>query len=117
MLRIQQKFTDAELHSPLARQVLRQTAETIKIGLSQSNEIEYTISIEDQSWSHQGSFTTAELQPLLAPVIQRTLQRCQQALDQADWKVEDLNRCSGRCSTAVLKYGKYNSFYEPTSGN
>ena len=91
MLRIQQKFTDAELHSPLARQVLRQTAETIKIGLSQSNEIEYTISIEDQSWSHQGSFTTAELQPLLAPVIQRTLQRCQQALDQAGWKVEDLD--------------------------
>ena len=90
-LRIQQEFTDAELHSPLARQVLRQTAETIKIGLSQSNEIEYTISIEDQSWSHQGSFTTAELQPLLAPVIQRTLQRCQQALDQADWKVEDLD--------------------------
>ena len=89
--RIQQEFTDAELHSPLARQVLRQTAETIKIGLSQSNEIEYTISIEDQSWSHQGSFTTAELQPLLAPVIQRTLQRCQQALDQADWKVEDLD--------------------------
>ena len=90
-LRIQQEFTDAELHSPLARQVLRQTAETIKIGLSQSNEIEYTISIEDQSWSHQGSFTTAELQPLLAPVIQRTLQRCQQALDQADWKAEDLD--------------------------
>ena len=90
-LRIQQEFADAELHSPLARQVLRQTAETIKIGLSQSNEIEYTISIEDQSWSHQGSFTTTELQPLLAPVIQRTLQRCQQALDQADWKVEDLD--------------------------
>ena len=90
-LRIQQEFTDAELHSPLARQVLRQTAETIKIDLSQSNETEYTISIEDQSWSHQGSFTTAELHPLLAPVIQRTLQRCQQALDQADWKVEDLD--------------------------
>ena len=90
-LRIQQEFTDAELRSPLARQVLRQTAETIKIGLSQSNEIEYTISIEDQSWSHQGSFTTTELQPLLAPVIQRTRQRCQQALDQAGWKVEDLD--------------------------
>ena len=90
-LRIQQEFENTELHSPLARQVLRQTAETIKIGLSQSNEIEYTVSIEDQSWSHQGSFTTAELQPLLAPVIQRTLQRCQQALDQADWKVEDLD--------------------------
>ena len=90
-LRIQQEFTDAELRSPLARQVLRQTAETIKISLSQSNEIEYTISIGDQSWSHQGSFTTTELQPLLAPVIQRTLQRCQQALDQADWKVEDLD--------------------------
>ena len=90
-LRIQQEFTDAELRSPLARQVLRQTAETIKIGLSQSNEIEYTISIEDQSWSHQGSFTTTKLQPLLAPVIQRTLQRCQQALDQAGWKVEDLD--------------------------
>jgi len=90
-LRIQQEFTDAELRSPLARQVLRQTAETIKIGLSQSNEIEYTISIKDQSWSHQGSFTTTKLQPLLAPVIQRTLQRCQQALDQAGWKVEDLD--------------------------
>ena len=90
-LRIQQEFTDAELRSPLARQVLRQTAETIKIGLSQSNEIGYTISIADQSWSHQGSFTTTELQPLLAPVIQRTLQRCQQALDQAGWKVEDLD--------------------------
>ena len=90
-LRIQQQFENTELHSPLARQVLRQTAEAIKIGLSQSNEIEYTISIEDQSWSHQGSFTTTELQPLLAPVIQRTLQRCQQALDQADWKVEDLD--------------------------
>ena len=90
-LRIQQEFTDAELRSPLARQVLRQTAETIKIGLSQSNEIKYTISIEDQSWSHQGSFTTTKLQPLLAPVIQRTLQRCQQALDQAGWKVEDLD--------------------------
>jgi molecular chaperone DnaK (HSP70) len=90
-LRIQQEFTDTELRSPLARQVLRQTAETIKIGLSQSNEIEYTISIEDQSWSHQGSFTTTKLQPLLAPVIQRTLQRCQQALDQAGWKVEDLD--------------------------
>ena len=90
-LRIQQEFGNAELHSPLARQVLRQTAETIKIGLSQSNETEYTISIEDQSWSHQGSFTTAELQPLLAPVIQRTLQRCQQALDQAGWKVADLD--------------------------
>ena len=90
-LRIQQEFTDAELHSPLARQVLRQTAETIKIGLSQSNEIEYAISIKDQSWSHQGSFTTAELQPLFATVIQRTLQRCQQALDQAGWKVEELD--------------------------
>ncbi len=90
-LRIQQEFTDAELRSPLARQVLRQTAETIKIGLSQSNEIEYTISIKDQSWSHQGSFTTTKLQPLLAPVIQRTLQRCQQALDQAGWKVEELD--------------------------
>ena len=90
-LRIQQEFTDAELRSPLARQVLRQTAETIKISLSQSNEIEYTVSMKDQSWSHQGSFTTTELQPLLAPVIQRTLQRCQQALDQAGWKVEDLD--------------------------
>ena len=90
-LRILQEFTDAELHSPLARQILRQTAETIKISLSQSNEIEYAISIEDQSWSHQGSFTTIELKPLLAPVIQRTLQRCQQALDQAGWKVEGLD--------------------------
>ena len=90
-LRIQQEFTDTELRSPLARQVLRQTAETIKISLSQSNEIEYTISMKDQSWSHQGSFTTTKLQPLLAPVIQRTLQRCQQALDQAGWKVEDLD--------------------------
>ncbi|MBT6727577.1 MAG: Fe-S protein assembly chaperone HscA [Deltaproteobacteria bacterium] len=90
-LRILQEFTDAELHSPLARQILRQTAETIKISLSQSNEIEYAISIEDQSWSHQGSFTTIELKPLLVPVIQRTLQRCQQALDQAGWKVEGLD--------------------------
>jgi molecular chaperone DnaK (HSP70) len=90
-LRIQQEFADAELTSPLARQVLRQTAETTKIGLSQSDEIEYSVSINGQSWAHQGSFTAIELQPLLAPLIKRTLQRCQKALDQAGWNVEDLD--------------------------
>ena len=90
-LRIQQEFKTQSFILPWLAKFYDKLRRQSKSALSQSNEIEYTISIEDQSWSHQGSFTMAELQPLLAPVIQRTLQRCQQALDQADWKVEDLD--------------------------
>lgn len=89
--RIHQGHPSAELTTASARQVLRQAAEKIKMELSQSFETEYLISIPGEPEAFAGAFTTTELNPLLSPVIDRTLQRCQQALAQAGWQAQELD--------------------------
>jgi molecular chaperone DnaK (HSP70) len=89
--RVLEHNPQADLNTPIARQTLRQAAEQLKIALSHSNETEYSFSIQEQTQPITGTFTNTELKPLLAPIIQKTIQRCEEALRQASWDVRDID--------------------------
>lgn len=88
--RLRQEFPRARLETPLAEQLLRKVAEEMKIDLSRSDETRYQISLPYAQVESEGRFTQQEMNTLIAPLVERTLNSCRQALDAAGCSVEEI---------------------------
>ena len=85
-----EQHPDLDLDDPSCRQVLRKTAEEVKIALSSSIETEYTLELPDKGISHKGILTAEELNLLLEPLLKRTFESCSKALSDAGLKKGDI---------------------------
>ena len=74
---------DAELDNPLASQLLRKTAELIKIDLSRALETEFLLDLPGQKLRLSGDFTAETMEELIAPRVEQTLESCRKALQAA----------------------------------
>ncbi len=81
--RILKAHPGADLSGPLASQLLRKIAELVKIDLSRALETEYTIELPAQDLRFRDTFTVAESDALIAPLVERTLDSCRRALAAA----------------------------------
>jgi len=81
--RILARHPGAELEHPLASQLLRKTAELIKMDLSRALETEYTLELPGQGLLERDRFTVDTLDALIEPLVGRTLDSCRQALAAA----------------------------------
>ena len=88
--RLLETHPKAELESPLASQLLRKIAELIKIDLSHAPDTQYTIELPAQGIAESGVFTAETLETLIAPLVERTLVSCREALRAAGKQTEDI---------------------------
>ena len=77
------EYPQADLNDAVARQIFKQTAETLKIQLSSALESNYQIHIPEKLIAFQGIFTRAAFESLIAETFAETLKSCQQALDDS----------------------------------
>jgi Fe-S protein assembly chaperone HscA len=83
--------TDLAKRDPQLLQYLRDQAERTKIALSSSEAAEFVVNLPDRGLSYRRTFTRAELETLLQPFMERTLDKCRSALRDADLSVSDIN--------------------------
>jgi len=88
--RILKSHPRCDLSGPLASQLLRKIAELVKFDLSRALETEYTIELPAQSLTFHDTFTVPELEGLIAPLVERTLASCRQALAAAGARPADI---------------------------
>ena len=81
--RVLAEHPQAKLDGALASQLLRKTAELIKIDLSRALETEYTLELPGEGLVAQGKFDAATLESMAAPLVERTLTSCRTALRAA----------------------------------
>ncbi|MBI3992177.1 MAG: Fe-S protein assembly chaperone HscA [Candidatus Lambdaproteobacteria bacterium] len=81
----------ANLDGPLASQLLRKTAELIKIDLSRAQETEYTLELPAAGLAAHGKFDVATLEGMAAPLVEQTLQSCRTALRAAGLAPADVD--------------------------
>jgi Fe-S protein assembly chaperone HscA len=81
---------DLVRRDPELLQHLRDQGERVKIALSSGETAEFVVELPARGLSYRRTFTRAELESLLAPFIDRTLDRCRSALRDAEVKVPDL---------------------------
>ena len=79
-----------QLGTPVASQLLRKVAELIKMDLSRALETEYTLELPSQELNFKGSFTREQLDALIAPEVEQTLESCRAALAAAGKKPEEV---------------------------
>ena len=89
--RILAEHPDRALDTPLASQLLRKTAELIKIDLSRALETGYTLELPGDGLAVHGTFTRQEMDALIAPFVQQTLESCRAALKAAGKSPEDID--------------------------
>ncbi len=89
--RILKANPQTDLSGALASQLLRKIAELVKIDLSRALETEYTVELPAQSLRFSDKFTVATLDALIAPLVERTLDSCRQALAAAGKPPEDID--------------------------
>lgn len=75
---------DSDRKDPQLLQVLRDQAEKVKIALSNNDTAELVVDLPDRNVHYQRKLTRAELEPMLEPLIARSLDRCRSALRDAD---------------------------------
>lgn len=88
--RILAAHPQAKLEDALANQLLRKTAELVKIDLSRALETRFTIELPAQQLAFTDQFTAETLDSLIAPLIARTLESCQAALKAAGKNAADV---------------------------
>ena len=91
-----EQHPELDLEDPSCRQVLRKTAEEVKIALSSSIETEYTLELP-KGISHKGILTAEELNLLLEPLLKRTFESCSKALSDAGLKKGDIEEVVQDC--------------------
>ena len=92
--RLQAAHPQAQLDGALASHLLRKIAELVKIDLSRALETEYTLELPARD-SHPrirftGRYTREELDALIAPLVERTLDSCRAALKAAGKSAADV---------------------------
>ncbi|MDH4248813.1 MAG: Hsp70 family protein, partial [Deltaproteobacteria bacterium] len=81
--RVLEQHPEARLEDPLAAALIRQTAELVKIDLSRALETQYVLELPSQQLKVTGRFTREELNALITPLVERTLDSCRAALAAA----------------------------------
>ncbi|MDH5752744.1 MAG: Fe-S protein assembly chaperone HscA [Deltaproteobacteria bacterium] len=88
--RVLAEHPGAELDSPLAAALLLKTAELLKIDLSRALETGYELDLPGQGLRASGRMTREELNELIAPLVERTLDSARQALKAAGKSAEEV---------------------------
>src|SRR5207302_2137076 len=81
---------DLSQRDPQLLQHLRDQGERVKIALSSSETAEFVVNLPLRGLSYRRTFTRAELENLLQPFIDRTLDKCRSALRDAELSVQDV---------------------------
>jgi Fe-S protein assembly chaperone HscA len=81
---------DLGRRDPQLLQVLRDQAERTKIALSSAETADFAVDLPKRGLRFRRTFTRAELEALLAPFIDRTLDRCRSALRDAELSPRDI---------------------------
>jgi Fe-S protein assembly chaperone HscA len=81
---------DLAARDPELLQHLRDQAERVKIALSAAENADFVLDLPGRGLSYRHTFTRAELEALLAPFIDRTLDRCRSALRDAELTTKDV---------------------------
>jgi len=89
--RIHQEHPEAEFDDPESKQILKKTAEFIKIKLSLSPETDYSLDFSKKSMSFSGVFKLEEFESLIAPMIEQTLESCRHVLREAKLSVKKID--------------------------
>src|SRR5579862_5576373 len=87
---VQEIGTDLARRDPQLLQHLRDQGERVKIALSASETAEFTVDLPERGLSYRRTFRRAELEKLLEPFIDRTLDKCRSALRDAELGVQDI---------------------------
>jgi Fe-S protein assembly chaperone HscA len=81
---------DLTQHDPELLQYLRDQGERVKIALSSQESAEFRVDLPARGLNLSRTVTRAELEALLAPFVDRTLERCRSALRDAEKKPGDI---------------------------
>jgi molecular chaperone DnaK (HSP70) len=82
---------DLAKRDPELLQHLRDQAERTKIALSSADSAEFTLDLPERGIAYRRTFTRAELEDLLKPFIDRTLDKCRSALRDAQLTPKDID--------------------------
>jgi molecular chaperone DnaK len=82
---------DLVQRDPELLQHLRDQGERVKIALSSQEKAEFVLDLPERGLSYRRTFTRAELEDLLKPFIDRTLEKCRSALRDAELTAKDMN--------------------------
>ncbi len=89
--RILRKHAEAQFDDPESKQILKKTAESIKIELSLSPETAYTLEFPKQGLSFADIFKVEDFESLISPLVEQTLESCRHVLQQAKLTKEQIN--------------------------
>lgn len=81
---------DLGVRDPQLLQHLRDQGERVKIALSSADTAEFVLDLPERRLSYRRTFTRAELEALLAPFIDQSLDRCRSALRDAELTASDM---------------------------
>jgi molecular chaperone DnaK len=83
--------SDLAVRDPQLLQHLRDQAERTKIALSAAATAEFALDLPDRGVRYRRTFSRFELEDLLKPFIDRTLDKCRSALRDAEQKPDAIN--------------------------
>jgi len=89
--RVLQEHTQAQFEDPESKQILKKTAESIKIELSLSPETAYTLDFPKQGISFTDNFKVEDFESLISPLVEQTLESCKHVLQQAKLSLEQID--------------------------
>ena len=89
--RILSKHAEAQFDDPESKQILKKTAESIKIELSLSPETAYTLEFPKQGLSFADIFKVEDFESLISPLVEQTLESCRHVLQQAKLTKEQID--------------------------
>jgi Fe-S protein assembly chaperone HscA len=81
---------DLAKRDPELLQYLRDQGERVKIALTAQPSVEFVVDLPARKICYRRTFTRLELEALLKPFIDRTLERCRSALRDAELSVKDI---------------------------
>jgi molecular chaperone DnaK (HSP70) len=102
--RIQIQYPAADLNGPAVSMLLRKIGEQIKIDLSGAMETSFSVELPRLGVRFDGSLTRQQLDVLIAPFVERTLESCKHAIAAAGKKPEQIDDVVlvGGCSRIPL---------------
>ena len=89
--KIRKKHPKAIFTDPESKQILKKTAELIKIELSLSLEAQYNLHFPRQNITFAGTFDLKDFESLISPLIKRTLDSCDKVLKKADLSISQID--------------------------
>ncbi len=87
---VRERF-DVGISAPATKQALRTLAEAVKIRLGDEPQASIELDL-GQGRTYQRAITRAEFDTLTAPLVERTIERCKQALRDAGLDVDDVQQ-------------------------